>query len=163
MTTIAVDKRTLIMASDRQTNDRGLRGSFTKIRCIVTNTTEQKYDILPNKKECLVGCAGLVEYNEPFFRWVRSGMNPELFPSCVPAKDFQALFLTSINNEPIIYQFEDTWIPFIVEEDFYAIGTGNMPAMAAMLCGKSVEEAVEIACMIDVWSGGGINKLTLKI
>lgn len=163
MTTIAVNKNTLTMASDRRTNDRCLRGEVTKIRYIVTDYNgEHRQHTLPTRKEVIVGSAGMLDTSEAFYYWVRKGMDVSNHPSCVPTKDFQALVLTTIAGKPIVYEVEDSWIPYEIEENFYAIGTGNMAAVAAMLCGKNVKEAVEIACMVDVWSGGGVDSYTLR-
>ena len=43
-----------------------------------------------------------------------------------------------------------------IEEEFYAIGSGAMAALAAMHCGKSAVDAVRIAARIDTYTGGRI-------
>ncbi len=43
-----------------------------------------------------------------------------------------------------------------------AMGSGKMFALAAMDCGKSAKEAVEIAAGRDVYTGGKINEYVIK-
>lgn len=40
--------------------------------------------------------------------------------------------------------------------DFAAWGSGMPPALAALYCGKTAAEAVEIAARIDPWTGGDL-------
>jgi hypothetical protein len=70
-----------------------------------------------------------------------------------------------------IWIYESTIIPAKIKNDFWAIGTGANFAIAAMHCGKSVKEAVEIACLYDTSSnmpvdyiklGGDVGKKTRK-
>jgi len=43
-----------------------------------------------------------------------------------------------------------------IEEEFYAVGSGSMAALAAMHCGKSAVDAVRIAARIDSFTGGRV-------
>jgi hypothetical protein len=45
----------------------------------------------------------------------------------------------------------------LVDAPFGAIGSGTEAALAACYMGASAEEAVRIACLIDPFSGGGIQ------
>lgn len=60
-----------------------------------------------------------------------------------------------------LWVYEGTIIPARIKNDFWAIGTGANFAIAAMHCGKSVLEAVEIACMYDTSSHGPIDYMRL--
>ena len=60
-----------------------------------------------------------------------------------------------------LWIYEGTVIPARIKNDFWAIGTGANFAIAAMHCGKSVQEAVEIACMYDTSSHGPIDYMRL--
>ena len=48
------------------------------------------------------------------------------------------------------------------EQDMLAIGSGAAAAMAAMLMGASAEKAVEIACKVDLYTGGDIKVMKYK-
>lgn len=41
--------------------------------------------------------------------------------------------------------------------DFFAIGSGEQTALAALLLGRSAEEAVELAKQVDPWTGGKVE------
>jgi len=45
-----------------------------------------------------------------------------------------------------------------IQGSFYSIGSGRKFALAAMECGKSPREAVEIAIKYDIYSGGEIQE-----
>jgi len=60
-----------------------------------------------------------------------------------------------------LWIYEGTIIPARIKNDYWAIGTGSGYAIAAMHCGKSVQEAVEIACMYDTSSHGPIDYMRL--
>jgi ATP-dependent protease HslVU (ClpYQ) peptidase subunit len=45
---------------------------------------------------------------------------------------------------------------------FYAIGSGRVPALVAMTCGKTAAEAVKIAMMFDPHTGGKVQTVRLK-
>jgi hypothetical protein len=60
-----------------------------------------------------------------------------------------------------LWIYEGTIIPARIKNDYWAIGTGAPYAVAAMHCGKSVQEAVEIACMYDTSSHGPIDYMRL--
>lgn len=60
-----------------------------------------------------------------------------------------------------IWIYESTIIPAKIKNDFWAIGTGANFAIAAMECGKSVRDAVEIACKYDTSSHLPIDYMKL--
>lgn len=60
-----------------------------------------------------------------------------------------------------IWRYEDKLVPFQVTAPFHAIGSGRDYAIAAMHMGKTAREAVELACLYDVYTGGPITELTL--
>lgn len=49
-----------------------------------------------------------------------------------------------------------------LDAPFYAIGSGRKYALAALHLGKSAVEAVEVACIFDLWSGGPVNTKELQ-
>lgn len=72
-------------------------------------------------------------------------------------KDFEAL---------VVFQGETYWygvngVPVLVGSPA-AVGSGKKFAMAAMLCGKTPKEAVEIAPQLDPHTGGKVIELSAK-
>lgn len=61
-----------------------------------------------------------------------------------------------------IWIYEGTSTPVKIKEDFYAIGTGAGYAMGALHCGKSVQEACEIACIYDTSSIPPVDYMKLE-
>jgi ATP-dependent protease HslVU (ClpYQ) peptidase subunit len=57
--------------------------------------------------------------------------------------------------------YDGSVTPYESQEPAMAIGTGSAAARAALLCGKSIRRAVEIAISIDVQSGGDVQYLKL--
>jgi 20S proteasome alpha/beta subunit len=69
------------------------------------------------------------------------------------ADDFAGLYVAA-NGEA--YRLESSLIMLPLHEQFHAIGSGRDFAMAAMHCGRSAREAVEIAAIYDVFTGGDV-------
>jgi ATP-dependent protease HslVU (ClpYQ) peptidase subunit len=65
-------------------------------------------------------------------------------------------------NSTGLFVYAGTFHPDAVTDEHYAIGTGAHAALAAMRCGKTAEEAVEIACDIDTNSGPPVQTHMLK-
>lgn len=58
--------------------------------------------------------------------------------------------------------FEDGGYFDIVNEPYFATGSGGALARVAMECGKNAYEAVEIVCKFDAWSGGPVHHMRLR-
>lgn len=67
--------------------------------------------------------------------------------------DFAGFFVTAAGE---VFRLEESLIRLPVYEPFHAMGSGRDFAMAAMHCGKSAREAVEIAALYDVFTGGDV-------
>lgn len=61
-----------------------------------------------------------------------------------------------------LWIYECTTIPVLIKEDYFAIGTGAGYAIGALHCGKSVKEAVEIACLYDTSSHLPIDYIKME-
>ena len=77
-------------------------------------------------------------------------------PDFPPLEDFAALVITP---DDTVLMYEGSKYAFKVEAPI-AIGSGADFAMAAMLSGKSSAEAVNIAKMLDLYSGGETQTLS---
>lgn len=82
-----------------------------------------------------------------FVKWFRSGGQ---FPQTEDASFYV------ITPKKVIKCYEAE-VPFIVEDRVFATGSGRDYALAAMHCGKSAKEAVEIAAFFDINTGKGID------
>lgn len=76
----------------------------------------------------------------------------ELIPEIDPGS-FQGLLVLETGE---VYDLEDKLVPLPAEIPA-AVGSGTDYAMAAMVVGKSAVAAVEVACELDVYSGGKIS------
>jgi ATP-dependent protease HslVU (ClpYQ) peptidase subunit len=72
---------------------------------------------------------------------------------------FEDAHVIVMSPDGSLVEYCDNLTPIPVENQFYAIGTGRAAAMAAMHCGKTAEEAVEIAMLVDAFSGGGVMSM----
>ncbi len=133
MTTIAADARTGVMVCDSKTSVDQVWYPSTKVERWGAE---------------LVGCAGSDDATQRWKRWYQGGKRGAR-PKC---PDFCALIL---RDSGVWYVYDggfETWI----ERGFHAIGSGGGPATAVLIAGHDAQRAVEIACQIDVNSGGEI-------
>lgn len=94
----------------------------------------------------IVGCAGRVDVAGEFAAWL-NGVAEK--PKEVD-DDFYALVLTADGE---VFLYDERLSPTHVEADFYAIGSGHEVAKGAMAAGATPEEAVEIACKLNLYTG----------
>lgn len=143
MTCIAWDGKTL--AADKRATYGGMICTVTKIFRV--------YGLL-------VGGSGELPFILAMVEWVRNGRKAEDFPASQRDKDdWQAVLVIEADGTPLLY--ERTLFPVRYEQQHIAIGSGREYARAAMYCGKSAREAVEVACALDSGCGNGIDVLTL--
>lgn len=135
MTTIAWDGKTL--AGDTRSTAGGFAYQTTKVFK------------LPDGR--LYGACGAAEEGEAVLQWlVLGGDKPQV-------KDFCAILI----EDGKCFRLEDKLIKFQVDSPFHAIGSGRDYAMAAMHYGKNAREAVELACVYDVYTGIPITSVSL--
>jgi hypothetical protein len=114
---------------------------------------------LPKLRFCgagaLVGAAGDLENGELFRQWLGIGAPADEKPNV--GDHFQALVLRP-SGEVIYYGPKLTPIEVGAPA---AIGSGSVAAMAALMCGKSPAEAIEIAIELDASSRGPVRVVDL--
>jgi hypothetical protein len=71
------------------------------------------------------------------------------------------LVTPSIDPEIYVATITGEWMP-LQGRKYHAIGSGCDFALAAMRCGKSALESVQIAAEFDVGTGGAINGLNVR-
>lgn len=142
MTVIAWDGKSL--AADKRAVSCGLISTTTKIRRIGS---------------LLVGACGNTALGNEMMAWVERGRNPDDFPQAQRNPDENCGLLV-IDSGRII-KYESSPYPIEFEDSFFAIGSGRDFALAAMHCGKSAAEAVEIASLFECGCGNGVDALML--
>ena len=140
MTVIAWDGKTL--AADK----RACMGSFTY-------TVTKLYRI----GDRIVGFAGSQALAGRLRAWLEAGADPDTYPDN-EAED--GCYFIAIRGDGTIERYESTGYPIIVEEKFFACGSGREYAMAAMYLGVDARTAVDIASKFDESCGNGIDTLT---
>lgn len=92
--------------------------------------------------------------------WFRGGCVGGL-PPCPDMKE--SAYLTVFEWGKSILQFEDMPVPCVFDADqTFAAGCGRDFAVAAMHCGKSAREAVEIASLYHTNCGLGVDVIDLR-
>jgi ATP-dependent protease HslVU (ClpYQ) peptidase subunit len=142
MTVIAWDSVTL--AADRQANASGAIYQVTKIFRV---------------GDTLVGLSGDFSHALMMLDWLRTNGNVANFPA--PIGEDKG-FLLVIHRDGRIQRYEYSPFPLLVEEKRHANGSGREFALAAMHCGRTAVEAVEVACALSCDCGLGIDTLTFE-
>jgi ATP-dependent protease HslVU (ClpYQ) peptidase subunit len=142
MTTIAWDGVTL--AADRQ--------------CTAGNATFQVCKV-SRHDDYLLAYAGDADQGEEMAHWFANGADPDKFPEKQREAD-RFSPLVAIRPDGWILVYECTPRPIRFPPQRYAIGSGTAYALAAMHCGRSAVEAVEVACVFDPGTGLGIDAVS---
>lgn len=158
MTTIAVLGG--VMAADTQETWNSEAGGSSKHVC--TKLYRKKVPSAANPEileEVVIGLAGATFPGLVFLDWFGSGKEiPDtLTQGTTNEEDFDALIMTPAG----VYIANRLCRPVLVEDEFIAVGSGRKAAVAAMKCGRSAAEAIEIAMAIDPYTGGVIKTMTL--
>ncbi len=139
MTTLAWDGTTL--AADSQTT----------LNSKVTSLSARKLCRLDDGR--LVGMSGSCHCQTGFEDWLNGKRDKP------PKGDYSAVVIALDGSARCYEDCEDYWevgAPF-------ARGSGESIALAAMHCGKTAEEAVELATRLDIYSGGPVTTLQLEV
>jgi len=142
MTIIAWDGKTL--AADKRATNYGLIRTVTKIKRI---------------GDLMVGVCGDTAQHAEAIAWIERGRQPQDYPKKLSDKDADASVM--VIEAGRIKMYGSSPLPALYEDQQFAIGSGRDFALAAMHCGKSAREAVEIACLFENGCGNGVDVLTL--
>lgn len=146
MTTIVY--RNGVMAGDRRAygGDKTPIGSKKKIHRLADGTL---FGVSSNN----VGADRLLR------RWVEEGC-PAVGPDYLKPDSFELLLIRE--NGEVFFACNNLELTGPLEAEFYAIGSGSQYALGAMSMGAGPERAAGIAAELDIWSGDGIDALTLE-
>lgn len=107
------------------------------------------------QRDVIIGTAGDAAAAQLFVDWF--GSNQPIPEMLKEAGDFTCLIVD--RNE--LFEADFYCRPVKITQPFYAIGSGCKEALAAMHCGRTAREAVEIAARIDLYTGGDIVTMRL--
>jgi len=100
---------------------------------------------------CWVACAGSLSQGLRFVQWF-CGHNDELTDK--EQDEMEALVLY---DDGTVELYDACLVPSVWDPTrSLAIGSGAAIAMAAMACGKTAAEAVELACEMDIYTAGPV-------
>lgn len=114
---------------------------------------------------CLVGGAGRLASVLQFFDWFQEWSDAQqvqgdaphvkvFVPEGIDDEDFNGLVVFA---DEVVFMYEGGKKSYqLTGQDYYAIGSGSDFALAAMDAGATAEEAVAVAILRDVYSGGQI-------
>lgn len=144
MTTIAYDGKYL--AADGRTTNGGTIVTDDKVKII---KLDSKIKYCPNKLDLdsltYLALSGDSACITPILDYIYHKI------------DFKDLSCTCLLfTKKYVYRSEGNCF-FKITDDPIAIGSGAKFALTAMKLGKSAKEAVEIACQMDIYSGGKIT------
>lgn len=139
MTTVAADFESGVMVSDSKCTTGDV---WTPTRKVWRHNGE------------LIGVAGDLHQASKFLRWYTGGRKGP-FPG--KSGDFEAMIL---RPDGLFHVFE-SGLELKEERGFFAIGSGQKAALAILVAGLGAEKAVEIACQVDVGSGGDLQVFRL--
>ena len=148
MTTIAIDSRGEFIAADGQVTCSG---------AVVTTTLRKILVETENGNPRIYAMAGTTCMFEALVKWHKDGHKPSELP---PASDGKWTLLVIDRKGARSYGHEAPYAELVPYP--YALGTGNEYALGALKAGASAEEAVRIACEIDIHSGGEIQVVNIK-
>ena len=109
---------------------------------------------------CLAGYVGDADAGEEVLQWFRDGAVPAAFPPARREGDHWASLLVVQPGKNLLL-YERTPYPVKFPPQQFAVGSGRDFALAAMHCGKTAKEAVEVACLFDSGCGNGVDVLRL--
>lgn len=106
----------------------------------------------------IVGATGGGSAAEEMFAWYESGHRKEDWPKIQDDKDKASyLFVVTVAGRLIRYEHGPT--PYEVFTVPVAFGSGADAAWGAMLAGADARRAVEIASIVDIYCGCGVDTL----
>lgn len=143
MTVIAWDGKTL--AADKMACAQGYGYTVTKVRRL--------------RDGRLAAFCGDGDSAMELLAWLEGSLNPATYPESQKTNDTSAVV---IQPDGTVLSYGKTAFPQVIEDRIYAMGHGRDYALAAMHCGKTAREAVELVCRLDVYCGNGIDTLELQ-
>jgi hypothetical protein len=112
--------------------------------------------------DALAAYSGDADAGEEVLAWFKDGHDPAKFPDAQRNRDIWAGLLI-VWADGTIWKYERTPYPLKFPPQQFAIGSGRDFALAAMHCGKTAPEAVEVASVFCSGCGNGVDVLTHNV
>lgn len=109
----------------------------------------------------LAAYAGDADAGEEVLAWFKAGHDLAMFPASQRDKDNWSGLLV-VWPDGALWKYERTPYPIKFPPQQFAIGSGRDFALAAMYCGRSATEAVEVTCFFDSGCGNGVDVLMFE-
>lgn len=133
-----------ILAADRQiTGDNMILGKVQKVFVAGDH---------------LVGITGAYADAMAFVQWASTNFDPKRKPQT--ERDVEAVVVRRDGSFHV--RSSPLWVEEPITTNFYASGSGSHIAIGALAMGADPVKAVQIACEYDIFSGGGIDALTVE-
>lgn len=144
MTTIAY--RDGVMAADTQCSSGNRKFRISKIKRL--------------KCGGLLGGSGSLAAMLKIQRWAEAGFSADDAPEFGDdGGDFEALI---VRGDGTVYLLDDEMELMPVTDELIAVGSGGPYAVAAMHCGLTPAEAVDVAAHYDPGTGGPVHEMRLE-
>jgi ATP-dependent protease HslVU (ClpYQ) peptidase subunit len=94
--------------------------------------------------------------------WAETGFAEKKRPkfTCPPGAPDEAMLLI-LQADGIYLMTQNDPYPEQIAADYYAIGSGGPAALGALYAGATLEQAMDIACVVDPYTRGPITVLKL--
>lgn len=125
--------------------------------CADMPRTTSKLIRLPNGE--IAGITGDEAAGVLLIRWYTDGADPAKWPERQRTSDWTRLIVLGADG---LKFYEQDPLPLRCHDEFMAFGSGRDFAMGAMAAGATAREAVEIACMLNIHCGMGVDEMTLS-
>lgn len=159
MTTIAYLNG--IVAADSQETWQSEAGGASKHRCVKLYRKTVPTPDGKGVEDVIIATAGATYSGMVFVDWFGSNTEPPetLTQGVGLDEDFDCLIITPRG----VFVANRMCRPIKLEDEFISVGSGRKAAIAAMMCGKSAVEAVEIACRVDPYTSGPVVSMSLDV
>jgi len=108
----------------------------------------------------LVAFSGGGAHAAELLNWFRGARDPASYPRCTDDGGAGSIRIDA-SGRIFMYSAANPF-PELIEDRFYARGSGRDYAMAAMYLGCDARRAVEVASAFDIGCGNGIDTLELE-
>lgn len=147
MTTIAYSAATQTMAADSQVTSGNRKFRTTKLFRL--------------KDGGIAGGAGDFAVLLKVIRWAEAGFNLKAKPD-LPDSAEGSFEILCVRGDGSMFSLDETMEPMPLTDAFLAMGSGSNYAVAAMHCGKTPLEAVEVAAQFDPGTSGPFHEMVLE-
>ena len=107
--------------------------------------------------DILIGMTGTHTAAQAVRDWVLQGADKDKFPKD-QTDEFTNVWV--INRNGTVVKFENSPFGILCTDGTFAEGSGRDFALGAMAMGADAAKAVEVACVYDIYCGGGIDTLS---